>query len=138
MKVVLDSNVYVSNLHFGGAISELFKEVEKGHITVCISDDIITEVIRTLREKFKWSETELTEAKLLISTIGELVTVTTPVSKIKSDPTDNKILACALAVNAGYIITGDKKHLLPLKKFQGIPILSPRDFLSQVLYKLDQ
>ncbi|HJZ05315.1 putative toxin-antitoxin system toxin component, PIN family [Candidatus Amesbacteria bacterium RIFCSPHIGHO2_01_FULL_48_32] len=136
MKVVFDSNIYVSNLHFGGAISKMFDAIKERKITVCVSEEVVKEVIQTLANKFKWNKDNLLEAEKLVSTVGEYITTTPTVSVVKSDPTDNKILACAQAANADYIVTGDKKHLLPLKKFKGIPILSPRDFLSQVLYKL--
>ena len=136
MKVVLDTNVFISNLHFGGAINELFEAIKEKKITVCVSKEIVDEVVQKLASKFKWNKKELLEAEELVSTAGEFITILSPVSVIKSDPSDNKILACAQQAQADYIITGDKKHLLPLKKFQGIPILSPRDFLSQILYKL--
>ena len=48
---------------------------------------------------------------------------------IKEDRPDNKFLACAIAAQASFIISGDK-HLLKLKEFQGIPIVSPREFLK--------
>ena len=136
MKVVLDSNVFISNLHFGGAISKLFEAVQEKKVTVCVSKEIVDEVIQKLETKFKWDKNELLEAEELVSTIGENVVPSSQITVIKADPTDNKILSCALEAQADYIVTGDKKHILPLKKFKGIPILSPRDFLSQVLYKL--
>ena len=50
---------------------------------------------------------------------------------IRSRP-DAKVLACAFAGKADVIVTGDKKHLLPLKRYRGIPIVSPAEFLEQI------
>jgi len=49
-----------------------------------------------------------------------------------ADPADAKILACAVAGKADVIVTGDKRHLLPLKKYRGIPIVSPAEFLDRI------
>ena len=49
-----------------------------------------------------------------------------------TDPDDDMVLECALAAEADFIVSGDKRHLLPLKKFRGIPILSPAAFLSRL------
>jgi predicted nucleic acid-binding protein len=48
------------------------------------------------------------------------------------DPDDEMILECALAAEADYIASGDKKHLLPLRRFRGIPIVSPSEFLRRL------
>lgn len=47
----------------------------------------------------------------------------------KNDPSDNRILECAITAEADYIVTGDKNHLLPLKRYKNIRILSPSEFL---------
>ena len=52
------------------------------------------------------------------------------ISVIKTIEADNRILECAIEANADYIVTGDHKHLQPLKEFQGITILSPAQFLA--------
>ena len=50
----------------------------------------------------------------------------------KRDPDDETILECALAAEADYTVSGDKRHLLPLRQFRGIPIVSPSDFLRRL------
>lgn len=54
---------------------------------------------------------------------------------IKNDPSDNRILECAVAAHADLIITMDKKHLLKLKQFRGIGIIHPQDFVYMLLKK---
>ena len=53
---------------------------------------------------------------------------------IENDPDDNKILECASEAKADYIITYDQKHLIPIKEFEGIKIILPKDFLSEFTF----
>lgn len=83
--------------------------------------------------KFDYSENF---AQLIIDEIGTFVNIVTPrqkISLIKEKVDDNRILECALAAKADYLITGDKKHLLPLKKINGCRILSARDFMETII-----
>ena len=132
MKVVLDTNIYVSTLHFGGAVKEIFKALGEEKITVCVSEEITREVLRILKSKLDWSNQQLEEARQLISSIGEYYPSPSQVTFLKSDPSDNIILACAVAAKADYIITGDKKHILPLKKIGRTKIVSAAEFLKDV------
>jgi predicted nucleic acid-binding protein len=52
------------------------------------------------------------------------------VSKVSADPDDDKVFACAVEAGADYIVSGDERHVLPVGTFQGIPVVSPREFLS--------
>jgi predicted nucleic acid-binding protein len=67
----------------------------------------------------------LTESAILVFPLDR-ATGATP------DPDDEMILECAQAAEASYIVSGDKKHLLALREFQGIPIVSPSDFLRRL------
>lgn len=72
---------------------------------------------------------------VLLGEIGNFTRLVKPkvqISLIKEKDSDNRILECALEAKADYIISGDTKHLQPLKKFQGIPILSPARFLATI------
>jgi len=92
---------------------------------------ILGEVERILREKFGWEEERVVRAMAQVRRIA--VAVHEPeesVDVIENDPTDNRILECALAASAELVVTGDKKHLLPLRSFQGVSIVGLRDFLA--------
>lgn len=134
MKVVCDTNIYISAAEFGGAAQQLLEELLEKEIILITSPDIIKEVSRMLREKFEWSDLEIEDTISSLLMVCILVRPQLTIQKIKKDPPDNKILECAVEGKADYIITGDKKHLLPLKKFQEIPIMSPQEFLKRVLY----
>jgi putative PIN family toxin of toxin-antitoxin system len=129
LKVVLDTNVYISAILFGGNCEEILRLSSSGLFDIIISKAILKEVKDILHTKFKWSGIQISET---ISYIKEITTEIEPhlsVSIIKNDPSDNRILECAITAKADYIVTGDKNHLLPLKRYKNIRILSPSEFL---------
>lgn len=63
---------------------------------------------------------------------AELVFPTDRATGATADPDDEMVLECALAGEADFIVTGDKKHLLPLRQFRDIPIVNPAEFLRRV------
>ncbi len=130
MRVVLDTNVYISAILFGGNCEEILRLAISESFNIVISKDILTEIESILKEKFRWSKKQVVEAMSYIKDISTVIKPDVTLSVVKKDPSDNKIIECAVASNAGYIVTGDKKHLLPLKKFNNIKILNPAEFLK--------
>lgn len=128
-KVVLDTNVLVSALHFGGRPREVLDLARHGHIELVISPFILQETEKVLREKFHWDEPIL---KLTLSRLKGIATIAEPyhrITLIKQKDADNRILECAVAGGADFLVSGDTKHIVPLKEVQGIRILRPADFL---------
>ncbi len=130
IKVVIDTNVFISAFVFGGSALEIIRLFLKGDIEVYISPFIIEEITRILREKFLWEESKIDKALELIGSKANEVSPKLKVSVIKSKDDDNRILECALEGNVDYIISGDKQHILSLKEFEGIKIVSVREFLE--------
>ena len=134
MRVVIDTNIFVSMLirptnEFGGILAFLD---QKG--TILYSFETLTELINVLgRDKFKKYTTAAHISAFVkhIAETGELVTVTREVFA-SPDPKDNKFLALAACGHADAIISGDKKHLVSLESFEGIPILSPASFIAGI------
>ena len=130
-KVVLDTNVLVSALHFGGRPREVLDLARHKHIELIISAFILQETENVLREKFHWEEQIL---RLTLSRLKGISTLTEPhgrITIIKEKDSDNRILECAVAGGADFLVTGDTKHVLPLKEFQGIQILRPSAFVRR-------
>lgn len=126
---VLDTNVYISATLFGGNPRKVLQLARKSAIQIFTSLDILIELSNKLHQKFKFQEKDISK---ILKGIAELTTVVKPKIKltvVKADPSDNKILACAHAANAAYIITGDS-HLLNLKRLADAKILTPTDFLK--------
>jgi hypothetical protein len=135
MRVVLDVNVWISGLLWGGIPGQVLRLARSKKITILASDALFLELETTLRrEKFQ------PRIQKRGYTVDDLMSVAKGFSEFYPntnveiaelrDPKDNKILAVALAANAEAIVTGDL-DLLVLKEFQGIPIVTPQDFLSR-------
>ena len=129
MRIVVDTNVIVSALVFGGLPRRVFEVVESGACEFYYSAEIESETRRVLRDKFGWNEERLDRYLPELWNLGERVAPRRRVNAVKEDPNDNRIIECALAADADLIVSGDG-HLLRLGAFEGIAILTPRGFLS--------
>ncbi len=129
LKVVVDTNGYVSAFNFGGPPLEILILAIRGEIATSASPSILKEVEGVLLRKFKWPAEQVRE---VISTIHRFTQPVVPQEKIdllKEDESDNRILDCAVEANAHVIVSGDK-HLQTLGTFRGIVVMSPREFLD--------
>ena len=133
MKIVLDSNVYLSGLIFPRSKPALILSLtRKGVFEVFCSDFIVGEIRRILVMKFGYSERI---AEQFIEEFLKFAKVILPDKKvhlIKAKKDDNRILECAISAKADYLITGDKKHILPLRKVGRTKIISPTEFLNEL------
>ena len=127
-KVTLDTNVYVSAFQFGGM--RLLHMAVNGDIEVAVSQPIVEEVIRVLRDKFQWDGYRLQDAKQQILGFARLVTPAQSLDVVKEDESDNRILECALEAGSDFIISADK-DLLRLGSFSGAAIMRAADFLQR-------
>jgi len=129
MRVVLDTNVFISSF-FGGnprAIIDLWKD---GRLTLCLSQEIFDEYIEVLRRLGLDKTQELEELLKLFATGFHIVfTTRTPEVHVVADPDDDKFIACALALKAQYVVSGDKA-LIDVRRYQGINIVTPGEFLE--------
>jgi len=132
-KVVIDTNIYISALFWGGKPRKIIDLGREKNILLFISVDIEKEIAETLKVKFKLDEKEINKILFDFSTFTIPVNVTQQINLISDDPDDNKFLECAVSCKADYIVSGDN-HLLKLKKYAGIKILKSSQFLSS-LYK---
>lgn len=129
MRVVLDTNVYISAILFGGKCEEILRLASQRLFEVVISKKILNEFKSVLKEKFHWNDKQIVEAITYIREIASIVNSDISLIVVKEDHADNKVIECAVASNAAYIVTGDKRYLLSLKEGAGIKIISPMEFL---------
>lgn len=128
MKVVFDTNVYVSAFLIPGSQGEqAFLLARRGRFTLYSSVPILTETANILRTKFHQTEEDIKAALKLIGRIASIVQPSIKVAALQ-DSADNRILECALAAEADLVVTGDR-HMLKLKAFQGTAIVRLVDFL---------
>lgn len=131
MRIVLDANVMVSGIFWGGAPHRVLEMWAQDRVEVVLSREMLTEYDRVIAQLArKGGQVHLAHQWLMfIGQHGVLITVRTPVVACR-DPDDNKYLSCAVDGEADVIVSGDR-DLLVLKHFIGIPILTPRQFLDQ-------
>ena len=130
MRVVFDTNIFISALVFPGSQAEkaVFSILD-GADTLLISKPILDELLSTLARKFSRDPEALSQVAVMLTEMAELVKPKNTVEVFKDDP-DNRILECAESRQADVIVTGDKEMLL-LKQYQGIPLISLRDYLAR-------
>ena len=131
--VVCDTNVYISSLiTSAGPPDEVLSLGRSRKIVIAISSPIISEIGRVLRGKL------LVEKKIVEGILQEIRKFThdvepqISVNLIKEKTADNRIIECAVEAKAEFIVTGDKKHLLPRTRYGRIRIASPAEFLKTV------
>jgi len=131
-RVVVDTNVLVSALLFGGTPADLIPLWKSGKIRAFASKEMIEEYLRVLAyPRFGLSENDI--AYLVYKEIlpyFEAVSVKKAISVVEKDPSDDKFIACAQASGSRFIISGDN-HLLKLKNHGNIKILTPSNFLNR-------
>src|SRR3989344_4746454 len=129
MKIVFDTNIFISALILPGSSAEkaILKVIE-GSDELIISHDIIDEVLTVLSNKFSRNREALSRAAVNLAEIGTIVKPRECISVFQDEP-DNRILECATAGKADAIVTGDKE-MLKLGKYGGIRIISLKDYLA--------
>ena len=129
LRVVLDTNVYLSALLFPNAPTAAVWELAiDGRYIVVLSPFIVRELMGKLRDKFGYAADDREVIKHRLLRLAAIVQPATVPAVLPADPDDNHILACAVAGRADLLVTGDR-DLLRLKHYAGIPIVRAIDLL---------
>jgi hypothetical protein len=137
IRAVIDTNILISGLFTAtGTIADLMELWIKGKFELVTSHKILDELYRvlhkrTIQKHFNPSEDEIEE---YVEVIKEKAIITPDLyqtGRIKKDPTDNKLLACAMEAKADFIVSGDK-HLKEIKQFHEIRIVDAKTFVEIV------
>jgi len=132
LRVVLDTNVLISAILFGGKPRQILEKAIRGEIRLCLSEPILEELKGVLqRSKFDYSPEMIQFILTELTAIADFVNPSETINIVAEDPEDNRILECAIAANADYVISGDS-HLLKLNKYFNIDILSAAAFLEKL------
>lgn len=128
---ILDTNIFVS-MTLGGQVGKINDRWRAGDFLLVVSEDIVSEYLNVLqRPKFRLKSRTIAVITGRIYRKAKFVKPEERVSGIQPDPKDDKFLEAALAGQVDFIVSGDK-HLLDLKKFRSIPIITAREFLDQI------
>ena len=129
MRVVFDTNIFISALAIPGSLAEkAVSRIIEGRDELVISSDIIKEVLSVLSLKFGRDREALSHVAVILSELGELVEPKQTVRVLKDEP-DNRILECATFGKADIIVTGDKE-MLRLKEYMGVKVARLREYLE--------
>ena len=132
MRVVIDTNVFISG--------SFWKGNEESIIELCINGDLINhsspQIVEEIDRVLHYSKFRLTgnEREKLIHIFLSFSTIIMPITKaivVKKDPSDNKFIECAVDSDSNFLITGDL-HLLELKEFRGVQIVNAGDILEKM------
>lgn len=133
MNLVLDTNIIISAIVFGGKPRIVFELIVVNKMARGItSQALLDELIGVLKEKFKYSKNELVKIEKLVEENFVIINPKTVPNIIKKDPFDNQVLALADEAKVDYIISGDN-HLLKTRHYKNIPIITPHYFVDKIL-----
>ena len=128
-RVVLDTNIVISSA-LGGALVFVLENWQAGNFSVVVTTDVVSEYFAVLnRPKFGLKQQTIDQITNYIYQFSEFVIPEESIRFIEDDSKDDKFLEVAVAGKADVIVSGDK-HLLALKEFRSIPIITGRAFLE--------
>jgi len=132
IKVVLDTNVYISGILFGGNSRRILDLIIEGKLRLFVTDEILDELRGVLqRKKFDFPNENIHHVISEIELVSELITPTKHHQVVDRDPDDNIIIDCAVASGSDFIISGDN-DLLEIESFKSSKIVSPSYFLELI------
>jgi hypothetical protein len=132
LRVVLDTNVLVSAILFGGKPRQILEKAIRGKIRLCLSEAIPEELKGVLqRSKFDYSPEMIQVILTELTGVSDFVNPSKTSNVVSEDPEDNRILECAVEAEANYIVTGDS-HLLKLSRYRNIEVVNAVAFLEKV------
>ncbi len=132
LRVVLDTNVLISAILFGGKPRQILEKAIRGEVRLCLSEPILEELKGVLqRSKFDYSPEMIQIILTELMGIADFVNPSETIKAVLEDPEDNRILECAVEARANYVVSGDL-HLLKLKKYLDIEVLNALAFLERL------
>jgi uncharacterized protein len=129
-RVTVDTNVLISALLFNGLPGRFLALALAGSFQLITSPVLLDELDEKLRFKFLWSPARANETRNELEMLCDVVSTINCLTIIVEDPDDDRVLECAIAGMADFVVSGDR-HLLKLGSYDGIPIITVRRFMDQ-------
>jgi len=130
-RVVADTNIYISGVMFGGLPGAFLDLAILGAFTLVVSAALLDELDEKLRLKFLVTSEDAAAIRAKLESVADIVAPGLVLSVIDDDPDDNRVLECAITGQADCIVSGDR-HLLKLKTYADMPIMTVRQFLDTI------
>ena len=137
MRIVIDTNIWISGLLWSGAPWQLLRLAELSQITICMSPPMLQELRQVLAypllqpriEQLGFNQADLIAYVLNLTSLFQIEPIfETPI--VTADPNDDMFLVCAITAQAKYVVSGDR-HLLDLANYENIPIIFIQNFFQQ-------
>ena len=130
MRIVIDTNVLVSGVFFGGFPRKILTSAVSQKITACATAEIINEYEEILQEMIERKQGHIDRA--ILNPLINAMEIIEPITHVEicRDPDDNKFLGCAKDSHALYIVSGDK-DLLVIEEYENIQIITAKDFYEK-------
>ena len=136
MRIVLDTNVFISGVFFSGPPYKILEAWRDGRLVLVVSTEILEEYCRVGENlSSRYTEVDITPVLEFVTINAEIVSPPEFAEPICTDPDDDKFFTCAIAGLCPVIISGDK-HLLDKSGFCGIWVRKPRDFVDNLLPRI--
>lgn len=133
MRLVIDTNVFISGVFFSGPPHQILTAWKSGWIKLVVSPDILAEYQATGEElAAKFTGVDLTPWMELVATLAVVIHTPPLAVQVCTDPDDDKFLACAIAGRTRIVTSGDKA-LLATSGYEGVTVLTPRQFVDKYL-----
>ena len=134
LRILCDTNVLVSAFIAAGPPSRIIEEVIAGHLRLVLAEPVLRELERVLRGKLRFEERRWVEVESVLVDLAEEV-VAAPeaaVEAVTGDPDDDLVLACAVQAPVDVVVSGDRRHLLPVREHAGVRIVTPQALLAEL------
>ncbi len=133
-RALCDTNVLVSAFIAGGPPSRVIEAAIDGRVELVLADPVLAELERVLSVKLGFEREQVHETILFLIGLASERIETPPRSPeaVTHDPDDDVILACAVAAEVHVLVSGDRRHLLPLGEYRGIRIITPQALLAEL------
>ena len=136
MRIVLDTNVFISGVFFSGPPYKILEAWRDGRLVLVVSPEILEEYYRVGENlSSRYTEVDITPVLEFVTINAEIVSPPDFAKPICTDPDDNKFFTCAIAGHCPVIISG-ARHLLDKSGFYGIWVRKPRDFVDNLLPRI--
>lgn len=136
MRIVIDTNIWISGLLWRGAAWSLLKLAENKQVEICVAHSMLLELEEVLSydrlqprlEKLNMTPSQLASFALGLSSVFDVSRTGPPI--VEADPDDDIFLLCAVEAQAIYIVSNDR-HLRAVETYEGIPIITIDNFLDR-------
>lgn len=127
---VFDTNILFSAVGWKGKPFECVELARAGTVEGVTCQELLDELAEKLETKLSFSPEQVVETLADLMTFLRMVSIPGVLKAVLADPDDDKVLECAEVAGASHMVTGDRRHLLPLGFYKGIPIVTAADFLT--------